>query len=268
MNCKKIEILFIDYISGKLDGTHLTEFEEHLLKCEQCRKETEELKTIWESIGKLPEIQPSTDVKNRFYEQLKILKISEAEIHPAHSFRQILFNRRIINTCMRIAAVLLIFFAGAVSGYIYKKADNSTSTEITEMRMELKQLNRLVSLSLLQNSSPSSRLMGIEWIYKLEKVDTTVVDALFTTLEEDPNINVRLAALEALSLTAIQDVLPMRIIRSLEQQDSPLVQNSLIDLILFYQDKRAVDTFKKIIKNKNLDLYIKSKLETGIAVLQ
>jgi hypothetical protein len=268
MKCNEIEAFLIDYFSGELDSMHKAELERHLQECGLCRKESEELKMVWESVASLPDVQPSIDVKNRFYEQLKRLKTSEAEIHPAHSFRQILFNRRTINTCIRTAAVLLIFFAGAVSGYLYNKANIRVSAEITNMQMEIKKLNRLVSLSLLQNSSPSSRLMGVEWIYKLDYIDTTIVDALITTLEDDPNVNVRFSALDALSLITFPDIFRIRIIRSLDQQDSPIIQNALIDLILFYGDKRAVDTFKKVLNKDNLDLYIQNKLEAGLAMLQ
>jgi len=268
MKCSEIEAFLIDYFSGELDSMHKTELERHLQECELCRKEAEELKMVWESVVSLPDIQPGADVNRRFYEQLNILKTAEAEAHAEQRAGRILFNQRTIHTCIRTAAVLLIFFAGAVSGYLYNKANIRVSAEITDMQMEIKKLNRLVSLSLLQNSSPSSRLMGVEWIYKLDYIDSTIINALITTLEDDPNVNVRFSALDALSLITFPDIFRIRIIRSLDQQDSPIIQNALIDLILFYGDKRAVDTFKKVLKKDNLDLYIQNKLEAGLAMLQ
>ena len=55
-------------------------------------------------------------------------------------------------------------------------------------------MRQLVTLSLLQQQSAGDRLQGVNWSYRVEQPDTAVLAALLTTVNHDPNVNVRLAA--------------------------------------------------------------------------
>ena len=56
--------------------------------------------------------------------------------------------------------------------------------------------------------------------------------ALFTRLLEDPNVNVRLAALDALRPLAADDDRRGDFVAAVSRQESPLVALSLIDLLI------------------------------------
>ena len=88
-------------------------------------------------------------------------------------------------------------------------------------------LRQMVSLSLLQQQSASERLKGVAWAAQLESGDGSVVTALLDALSNDPNVNVRLASVDALKRFATQDAVRRGAVTALERQTSPLVQIAL-----------------------------------------
>ena len=63
---------------------------------------------------------------------------------------------------------------------------------------EVGELKEMVMLSLLEKESASDRLRAVSLTSEMNQVSDNVSKALFMTLNSDPNVNVRLAALEAL----------------------------------------------------------------------
>ena len=57
------------------------------------------------------------------------------------------------------------------------------------------------------------------------------------------------------------------LVQSILEQDSPLVQSALADVMLKLQEKRAVKSFKKLLKQKDLNGMVKTKIEQTISRL-
>jgi hypothetical protein len=95
-----------------------------------------------------------------------------------------------------------------------------------------------------------------------------VVSALLSTLNNDPNVNVRLATLEALAPLAQQDAtVRLGLVHSLAQQPSPLVQSSLADVMVQLQERRSVKPLRELLKQADLDETVKDKIEQSIRTL-
>ena len=132
---------------------------------------------------------------------------------------------------MAIAAGLaLALGAGVFIGS--NSASRQGAEDLAEMRDEIRSLRSTVALALLAEQSPSERLNGVAYGRELQTEDRRVADALFTTLLEDPNVNVRLAALDALREVSSRPETRTRLLESIPAQDSPLVQISAIDVLL------------------------------------
>jgi HEAT repeat protein len=58
-----------------------------------------------------------------------------------------------------------------------------------------------------------------------------VLSALLTAVKEDPNVNVRLAAIDALGSVVERPNVQKSLVDSLPRQDSPMVQIALVDLL-------------------------------------
>ena len=107
-------------------------------------------------------------------------------------------------------------------------------------------MRQMVALSLLQQQSASERLRGVSWAYRVEPSDTEVLSALLTAVNQDPNVNVRLAAVDALHAFGSSPVTRNAIIRAIPRQTTPLVQIALLDLLVDLKEKEAAPELRKL----------------------
>ena len=104
--------------------------------------------------------------------------------------------------------------------------------QLAALQDELAATRQTVALSMLQQQSASQRLEGVSWSTRLPEPDPKVMAALFHTLRFDNSVDVRLAALDALSRYAGRPEIRSELLDVLQNQQSPLVQIALIDLLV------------------------------------
>jgi hypothetical protein len=105
--------------------------------------------------------------------------------------------------------------------------------DIAALQREVGGLREVVmTLSLLDHGSVSERLQGVSYGRDSSPDDERIVAALFTRLLEDPSVNVRLAAVEALRPQATRAGRRADLVAAVLRQESPLVELSLIDVLL------------------------------------
>ncbi|MEO7530876.1 MAG: HEAT repeat domain-containing protein, partial [Sediminibacterium sp.] len=107
----------------------------------------------------------------------------------------------------------------------------------------------------------------VSYSSEIKSANKEVVDALLSTLNNDENVNVRLVTLEALSQYANDAAVREGLVQSIIQQDSPLLQAALADVMLKLQEKSSVQSFRKLLQNKDLDHSIRGKIEQTITKL-
>jgi len=90
---------------------------------------------------------------------------------------------------------------------------------------------------------------------------------LLQTLNHDPSVNVRLAAIEALYEHAAHPTARQGLVQSIGQQDSPLVQLALADIMVAMQEKNAVQPLRKLLAKENLNEAVKVRIKQSIQVL-
>jgi len=137
---------------------------------------------------------------------------------------------------------------------------DSLSAQVHDMR-------QMIMLSLLENPSASERIRGVSYTNEISQVNTKIIDALLTTLNNDPNVNVRLMTLDALLHYASNPVVREGLVQSIVQQESPLMQSALADAMLKMQEKRAVQPFKKLLEQKQINVQVRTKIEQTISRL-
>jgi HEAT repeat protein len=121
-------------------------------------------------------------------------------------------------------------------------------------------------LSLLQQQSASERLQGVSWSTRVAP-DPEVLDALQHTLRYDGSVDVRLAALDALSRYGKRPEVSRGLVESLESQQSPMVQVALIDLLVELHDSSAVEPLKRLQQEPNIDPTVRKRADWGIRQL-
>lgn len=266
MRCENIKHKFPDFLVGDLEQEEKDEIQLHLAKCASCREELENLSAMWTKLGVLPEEQPSGALRERFYGMLEDYKEKirrEKTIRGAQKVLGRLAERfRIKQPAFQLAASFSFLLIGLFIGYFL-----TTGHQSTELRNEIHNMQQMLAVSLLEQQSPTERLRGINLSASMEKPSAQTIEALLNTLHNDPNINVRLAAVDALYLFYNYPSVKESVIRSLSNQNSPLVQVALVDLLVTMRERQALESFKKLVQANELDPGVKQLLERGIKEL-
>jgi hypothetical protein len=157
-----------------------------------------------------------------------------------------------------IACIFLII--GSISNQHNKK-------ELNQMSLQIENMRELMLFSLVDNPSASKRLQAVSYSGELENLNDKVIGVLFTALNEDPNINVRIATLESLLKYSDNPKVRAGLVNSITQQESPLVQSAMVDAMVKLQEKSSVKQFRQLLNRKDLNNSVKTKIETSILQL-
>jgi hypothetical protein len=278
MNCQRVKELFADYLVGRLDANAQAEVDSHLTMCGSCREDTRSLQTVWTKLALLPEEQPSPTFDARFHALLEAyrqgMKLAERDASRPVTLRDLLARVWPRPPALQFALAVVLFAAGLLLGPWLTPDRQNHATDngindrtLAQLRDEVSSMKRLVTLSLLQQQSASDRLRGVEWSYRLAQPDAQVLSALLRALDSDPNVNVRLAAVDALHQFGTDGTVRKGLLRSLSAQRSPLVQFELINLMVELEEKESVSVLKELSQRSDLDPTVRERVEWGLQKL-
>lgn len=275
MNCEMLEKAIPDYVAGTLEKEARRELEAHIAACDHCRKEVTSIGAIWTNLGMLPEEQPSEAMRARFLALLDAYQQGLAQGRDKVLFKDVV-DRWLLSWWPRQPAIQFgLAVALLVVGFFFGNlmtqnpaANNANNMEVQQLREQFTQMQRLVALSLLEQQSPIARLKGVSWSYRLQEPDRQVVDALLNTLDRDPSVNVRLAALDALLQFSDQEKVREGLVASLPGQPSPMVQVALIDLLVEIQEKQSLGALNKFAEADSVNSIVKERATRGIELLR
>lgn len=225
----------------------------------------EPLRRIWEALDRLPEEQPGPALRQCFYRMLD----EEAERAPRKrpvrkSWREVLSTLLPQPVRLGVAWALPALVVGILLGG--RVPGSEKRGEISELRQEVRSLSRVVTLSLLQQESASERLKGVSYGRSTGPTDERVLSALLAAVTEDPNENVRLAAIDALAGVVERPRVQRTLAESLPRQPSPMVQIALVDLLAEAPGARPL--LSRVAENPEVDPtvrdYLRRRLERRI----
>ncbi|HZU31646.1 MAG TPA: zf-HC2 domain-containing protein [Candidatus Angelobacter sp.] len=270
MKCEAIGELLPDYLRGALSPDLAKEVKEHLSGCTECAEEV----ALWEKLALMPQELPSPALQSRFqamletYEEGRWEKSSLAQEKnkvPAPMLWGLGNWKQMPVAGVVWACVFLI--CGFLIGRHAEKPAATNDAQIQGIKDELAATRQMVALSMLQQQSASQRLEGVSWSTRLPQPEPKVISALFHTLRNDSSVDVRLAALDALSRYAGRPEIRQELIDSLQSRQSPLVQIALIDLLVDQHDPNAVPELRKFEQSPQLDPTVKKRADWGIQQL-
>ena len=138
---------------------------------------------------------------------------------------------------------------------------------MAELSQQVVDLKEMMMLSLLEKESATERLKAVSLTSEMYSASQKVTNALLETLNNDENLNVRLAALEALKPYAKESKVREALIRSIAVQESPLVQVALAETMAQMQVKSSVKELEKILKSDKTPADAKSRIKQSIDIL-
>jgi HEAT repeats len=124
---------------------------------------------------------------------------------------------------------------------------------------------KAVLLAGLNNmQSAASRISAIASTSKMKNNGNDVVDVLVQTLNNDPNANVRLAALDGLTRFHSKTYVRRELVASLNKQQDPLVMINLIDLLTWMRELSILSDLERIVNDENTSKVVKDIAWSGI----
>jgi hypothetical protein len=200
--------------------------------------------------------------------------VLDAVEHAAPAAPPRLFGRRGFGAgrfyaVQSLAAAALLLVGVAIGRFVVpsttKPADSSS--EISAMRSEMRELREMVSLSLMQQQSASERLKGVTWTGQLDRPSGEVVSALLDALMHDPNVNVRLATIDALERFASREDVRRAAIEAVDRQMSPLVQIALIDFLVKTNERQSAPMLRRLAQDPQVNTAVRSRAAWGLQQL-
>lgn len=253
MEQEKLESMLIDYIDGSLSEADRKYIEAELEINQELKTLYDQLREVMGKMNTASELAPSEALKKGFEHFLA----QEAERKPEGK------SITMIPMFYRIAAsIILLMVVGVTTYWVRKDAENQAM--IDEMKKALNE-NKRVMMALLDNEfSPSKRMEGVSVAYEMKRPDDEIVQALVNTLNNDPNTNVRLAALDALGKFNTEEDVRKALIESLSTQKDPIVQIALIQLMVNMKEKSVVKQLERITKDNKTMKAVKDEAYSGI----
>ncbi|MEO7795021.1 MAG: anti-sigma factor [Thermoanaerobaculia bacterium] len=276
MTCETMQERLTARLHGELSPTDRAELEAHLAGCPACAAEAIRLAEIWSALARPAAEVPSARMRQRLEQLLESETPTAAPLAfgartgvsaGAPGNQEIGWSGR-ERRWLSLAAMLLV---GLGLGYF---AFGRRDADVASLQREVGDLHEMVALSLLERSSVSERLQGVSYGRELSTgessgrvspgaanpKDDRIITALFARLIEDPSVNVRLAALEALRPIADRDDRRGQLVAAVTRQDSPLVALSLIDLLLESGTAAARHDLEQLLANDQLDPVVRGYL--------
>lgn len=248
--------MLIDYIDGKLDATHRADVEQELAQNEEVRRAYKQLCEVMSAMDQSKSLEPDEKLKSSFHE---FLKEEMAKQKPARtiSFRPMMY---------RLAAGVVMVMAGIGIGYWINK-NQQREDEMLALKKEVQATKQMMLVMMDNQQSASQRIQGVNVALKIDRADDDVVLALAKMMNEDPNTNVRLAALDALSKFREEPLVRKELIGSLAIQKDPVVQIALIQLMVRMKEKGAAKSLEQIINDAETMKAVKDEAYSGLLKL-
>jgi hypothetical protein len=261
MKQENIAALLNRYHSGEANDEDLLLMENLLEKGIVNLEDLKDIDVLGQKVDRLETPDPSLNLDDTFYQMLA----DEKRAQRGFNFREWFSANTFIT---QLAYATVIFVVGIGIGYIvFHQESKDTTTEMVALNNEVKSLKEMMMLSLLEQGSATDRLKAVGLSQELEESSNAVTQALIKTLNKDENVNVRLAALEALKPYGENSVVRQELIRSISKQDSPLVQIALAELMASLQEKSSVKEFDKLLQDKKTPGEVKTRIRKSIEVL-
>ena len=270
MNCDGFQELFADEWAGTLGPGDGVRLESHLAGCASCREERENLNRLWTRLAAIPSEEPSPALRPRFYAMLEGYRqgLDRAGVSPPRRARlsDLLAGLFARPPAFQSALAALLLIAGFAGGYAVKSSRNGHE-ELASLREEVHEMRQMVTISLLKQQSASERLKGVSWSSQVSRPDPEFLSTLLHTLNYDPSVDVRLAAVDALSRFSGNPEVRKELVESLPKQDSPLVQISLIDLLVQLHERQSIDVLRQLINDATQNREVRQRAQWGLKKL-
>ncbi|MBC3784674.1 HEAT repeat domain-containing protein [Spirosoma utsteinense] len=178
--------------------------------------------------------------------------------------------RQLTSWGMRLAAGVALLLIGFVGGRFYNRWQPDAAKPAvlaTNDRPETASMKKALAFGRMSQTSASDRIQAVNQSYDLDEADREITQLLINTLNFDANVNVRLAACQALLRFEGEEGVRDALIQSLRIQKDPNVQLTLIEALVAIKEKRAATEMQWLARNQQVLEIVRLKAQEGAVAL-
>lgn len=260
MEKQNIQELISRFNNQQASAEEIKKIEQMLESGDIQLEQLEGLHSLDNQVGEMNMGDPSSDLDDRFYQMLALEKRSKSSF----SWRRFFSWPELVPRFALASVMLLVGFG---IGYLMQSRASVQQPDISVLRDEVSSLKEMMMLSLLEKESATERLKAVNLTQEMDEASAKVTNALLNTLNQDENVNVRLAAVEALKPYVRDSHVREEVIRSIARQQSPLVQVALAEMMAELKVKSSVKELEKIMQSDKTPDDVKNKIKQSIDIL-
>ena len=232
--------------------------------------------TLWNDLVTLPTPEPSAEMSSNFYKKLNEYS-TQTKVVPSHPIglwnwlkKWTIPNNASISWALGIGLFLFGFFSGQFLGPNQQQAQiNELIAQVNQLQKNQQAENNLSDTRFQINlqQSVSNRMKDIQLVRQMDNPNAKILMALNKAICNDPNINVRLSAIESLVYFSDDPKVMEILIKAIPKQTSPIVQLELAEVMVQLEEKRSSGAWKELLESGDLELNVKMQLEESLQVL-
>lgn len=223
----------------------------------------------------IPEHLQSYADQFRYYESMGKLQADVdlfSGIDAGESLPETLPSGGHMKWTLRIAAGLILLLTGFSAGLLLN-GPQAGGEELAALQREVQQMKS--ALIYREQNSASERISAVNRTVAMNNEDASsrglgreITDILVITLNNDENVNVRQSAAEALFRFRDEPEVRRALVNSLPRQKEPLMQITLIEMLVEMKEKSAVNEMQKLLMDSDTREIVRTRLQGGIAELK
>ncbi len=266
MECEQSKMFFAGSLDGEQSPAEKKALEQHLEECADCRKEFDSMRLLWDQINVVDDSVQFPEMRKDFRMMLNAFQVAEKKTRWADIYYRMaaLWNSQ---PKFQLAYSVLIIIGCLLYMNWLIRSVTARDSQLTRLSAQVQELKQGIMLVLLESPSASERIRAVSYADETGKTNQHVIEALFATLNNDPDVNVRLTTLDALTKFAGQPEVREQLVGAITSQDSPIMQYAIADLMLRLQEKKSVRSFRELLKQDNLEPGVREKITETVSKL-
>lgn len=264
MNDSDVRPLVLEYLSGHCTADREKTLKSLLTQHGYTVEELDELRDIYVGLDDIPVPVASEAMTGNFYQMLEAHeRQTKAKPSRFDGLMSRLRNRCDRRFIARVACGLVLLGVGWSLGS-WLTPNVRYERRLDDVTAEIRAVKGMMASALLNQSSPTERIRSINQIKTSGSVDERMIAMLLDALGHDPNVNVRLVALETLAVQADRTTVRQGLVHSLGQQESPLVQAALTDVLVSLDEEGAASQFRELLNRPDLNDVVRTRIMNGL----
>ncbi|MEL6559286.1 MAG: HEAT repeat domain-containing protein [Bacteroidota bacterium] len=249
-NCETLKERLSAYLEAGMSVEEAKEFGALIAHCPEILKEVESYRMLEGLLSEEEGLPVPDGADEFFYHQL------EKESRPKH----------FALSWQQIAAAIALLIIGGIIGAGISSGDNQDA-DIISLKDDIRQMKQMLVSAMLEEHSAMDRIKAVSFTEEMVQPDIEVINVLVKSLTSDKSPNVRIAAANALEKWNEVPVVRAELVKAMEFQRDPIVQITLINILISMGEKGAVKPFRKLVEDESVEELVRKQAQIGLEVL-